>query len=182
MLNRWWIWKVGDLIRITVWVDSGFASCPDTRRSRCGYLIYINGDLVDFGCKLQPGVPAQSTAAAEYRAITDACNAVIWIRAFFKELGLSVVEPILFYEDNEACINMATNYMTTKRTKHIDVRHHVIRYWCKEDVLDFAYTDTHGQLADMMTKVLTKPHFTRHRASTMSNMEVADVRGPFKPE
>ena len=77
---------------------------------------------------------------------------------------------------------MTTNYMTTKRTKHIDVRHHVIRYWCKEDVLDFAYTNTHGQLTDMMTKVLTRSHFTRHRASTMSNMDVADVRGPFKPE
>ena len=45
-------WKLGDPIRIAVWVDDGFASCPDTRRSRCGFLIFINGDLVDFGCKL----------------------------------------------------------------------------------------------------------------------------------
>ena len=68
------------------------------------------------------------------------------------ELGMSLHEPVLFREDNQACINMATNFMTTKRTKHIDICHHVIRYWCRDDIIDFAYTDTSGQLADMMTK------------------------------
>ena len=174
-------WKLGDLVRIAVWVDASFASCPDTRRSRGGFLLFLNGDLVDFLCKLQPGVPAQSTAAAEYRAVTDACNAVIWLRSFLKEIGIRVAEPILFHEDNEACINMSTNYMTTKRSKHIDVRHHVIRYWCKEDVLDFAYVDTHGQLADIMTKCLTRPHFVRHRSNCMSDRHVDDVTGPFRP-
>ena len=34
----------------------------------------MNGDLIDFSCKLQPGVLARSTAAAEYCAVTDACK------------------------------------------------------------------------------------------------------------
>ena len=70
-------WRLGQKVRIAAWVDAGHGSCPDTRRSRGGYLVYLNGDLVDFGCKLQPGVPSQSTAVAEYKAVTDACNAVI---------------------------------------------------------------------------------------------------------
>ena len=90
--------------------------------------MFLNGDLVDFGCRLQPGVPAQSTVTAEYRAVTDALNAVIWLRTYLGELGIKIKEPIMFYEDNEACINMATNFMTTKRTKHVDIQHHVIRY------------------------------------------------------
>ena len=76
----------------------------------------LNGDIVGFGCKLQPGAPAQSTAAAEYLAIVDALNAVIWLRAFLLELNITIKEPILFREDNEACIQMATNFMITKRT------------------------------------------------------------------
>ena len=75
-----------------------------------------------------PVVPAQSTAAAEYRTIVGACNAVVWLRSFLNELGIQIEEPVLFREDNQACINMATNFMTNKRTKHIDVQHHVIRY------------------------------------------------------
>ena len=163
------------------YVDASFASCPDTRRSRGGFFIKLNGDVVDYDCKLQPGVPAQSTAVAEYRAVTAACNAVIWLRSFLNELGIHIREPVLFYEDNEACITTATNYTTTKRTKHMDVKHHVIRYWCRRDVIDFAYLDTSNQLADIMTKVLTFPVFNRHRAQCMSDIQVKDIPGPFRP-
>ena len=121
-------WAFGQKVIVVVWLDSGFASCPDTRRSRCGFFIFLNGDIIDFNCKLQPGVPAQSTAAAEYRTVVEACNAVIWLRSALNELGIQIQEPILFREDNQACINMSTNFMTTKRTKHIDVKYHVIRY------------------------------------------------------
>ena len=174
-------WQHGTPANVGVYVDAGFASCPDTRRSRGGFFIKLNGDVVDFDCKLQPGVPAQSTAIAEYRAVTTACNTVIWLRSFLKELGISIREPVLFHEDNEACINIATNYMTTKRTKHVDVRHHVIRYWCKEDVIDFAYIESSSQLADVMTKCLAYPAFRRHRAQCMSDIHVDDVTGPFRP-
>merc|ERR1711907_743584 len=109
---------MGEKLRATVWVDSGHGSCPDTRRSRDGFFIFLNGDLVNFGCKLQPGVPAQSTSVAEYRAITTACNALIWMRSCLHELGMQLHEPVLFREDNQATISMATNFMTTKRTKH----------------------------------------------------------------
>ena len=172
-------WKLGQKVKAVVWVDSGFASCPDTRRSRGGFFVFLNGDVVDFGCKLQHGVPAQSTSDAEYRAITDACNALIWIRSCLLELGIEIQEPVLFREDNQATVSMATNFMTTKRTKHIDVKHHVIRYWCKDDVMDFCYTDTDSQLADIMTKTLTYPSFTRHRSQCMSDAHVDDVEGPF---
>ena len=174
-------WRQGMPVNVGVYVDAGFGSCPDTRRSRGGFFLKLNGDVVDFDCKLQPGVPAQSTAIAEYRAVTGACNAVIWLRSFLRELGISIQEPVLFHEDNEACINNSTNYMTTKRTKHVDVKHHVIRYWCKEDVIDFAYIESCSQLADIMTKVLPYPVFSRHRAQCMSDIHVDDIKGPFRP-
>ena len=88
-------------------------------------------------------------------------------------------EPVLFREDNMAAISMTTNFMTTKRTKHVDIQHHVIRYWCKDDVMDFAYIDTDNQLADIMTKILSLPQFRRHRAQCMSNMHVEDNNKPF---
>ena len=127
-------------------------------------------------------VPAQSTAASEYRTVLEACNAVIWLRSSLAELGIQIEEPILFREDNQACINMSTNFMTTKRTKHMDVQYHVIRYWHKEDVIDFAYTNSDGQLADIMTKCLSHPPFSKHRQQCMSNMQVNDRRGRFQVE
>ena len=172
-------WRLGEKLRATVWVDAGHGSCPDTRRSRDGFFIFLNGDPIVFDCKLQPGAPAQSSSVAEYRAITRACNALIWLRSCLKELNMELHEPVLFREDNMAAISMATNFMTTKRTKHVDIKHHVIRYWCKDDVMDFACVDTDNQLADIMTKILTLPSFRRHRAQCMSNMHVEDNNKPF---
>ena len=74
---------------------------------------------------------------------------------------------------------MTTNFTTSKRTKYIDVKHHVIRYWCKDNIIDFAYTNTDGQLADIMTKILSYPCFSRHRSQCMSNTMIDDVTGPF---
>lgn len=102
-------WTLGELARAAVWVDVSFGSCPDTRRSGCGFFIFLNGDVVDYGCKLQPGVPVQSTSTAEYRAINYACNQLIWLRSCLKELGIRLAEPVLFHEDNESCISMSTN-------------------------------------------------------------------------
>ena len=62
-------WDLSRPAHVSVWLDAGFASCPDTRRSRCGFFVFLNGDVVDFTCKLQPGAPAQSTAGAEYRTV-----------------------------------------------------------------------------------------------------------------
>ena len=166
-------------MKATVWVDAGHGSCPDTRRSRDGFFIFLNGDPIIFNCKLQPGAPAQSTAVAEYRAITRACNALIWLRSCLHELNMELEEPILFREDNQAAMSMSTNFMTTKRTKQVDIQHHVIRYWCRKDVMDFTYTDTDSQLADIMTKVLTLPPFRRHRAHCMSDIHVEDNNNPF---
>ena len=88
-------------------------------------------------------------------------------------------EPVLFREDNQAAITMATNYITSKQTKHIDIKHHVIRYWCSKDVMDFTYISTSDQLADIMTKILHGPQFRRLRSRCMTDEEVKDNYNPF---
>ena len=88
-------WTYCMLVNLAAYVDAGFASCPDTRRSLGGVFIKLNGDVIDYDCKLQSGVPAQSTAVAEYRAATAACNAVTWLRSFLKELGIFIREPVI---------------------------------------------------------------------------------------
>ena len=85
-----------------MWVDSAHAVCPDTRRSRTGFFITLNGNLLSYKCKLQPGVPSQSSTEAEYRALSDALNEVIWIVMLLKEIGIKVRTPINFKEDNQA--------------------------------------------------------------------------------
>ena len=120
---------------IEVWVDVSHTSCPITRRSRTGFFVTLNGNLLCYKSKLQSDVPAQSTTEAKYRALSTALNEVIWITMVLNELGISVKKPIRIKEDDQSTIKMETNNMVSSRNKHIDLRHHVIRYYNDKDTI-----------------------------------------------
>ena len=46
---------IDDEWTLTLWVDSDYATCPDTRRSRAGFLIYLNKNLLAFNSVQQRG-------------------------------------------------------------------------------------------------------------------------------
>lgn len=157
---------------LTVWVDASHASCPNTRRSRTGFFITLNGNLLTYKSKLQPGVPAQSSTEAEYRALSAALNEVVWIIMVLKELGIKVKQPVTVKEDNQATIKLAENNMASARSKHIDLKHHVIRYHSAKGTIKLEYVSTSEMIADILTKCLTKPAFERLRATIMTDQHV----------
>ena len=154
---------------IVVWVDAAHAVCPKTRRSRTGFFITLNGNLLSYKSKLQPGVPSQSSSEAEYRALSDALNEVIWITMVLKEIGIKVTTPIEFKEDNEATIKLGQNKMASARSKHIDLRHHVIRYHNDKGTIRLSYVSTSKMITAMLTKCLANPTFERLRSQVMTD-------------
>ena len=167
--------RIKDLLAkwiIEVWVDASHASCPVTRRSRTGFFITLNGNLLSYKSKLQPGVPTQSTTEAEYRALSSALNEVIWITMVLKEIGISVKKPIKIREDNKATIKLGCNNMASAHSKHIDLRQHVIRYHNDKGTITLEYVESSKMIADMLTKLLTKPGFQSMRAAVMTDQHV----------
>ena len=157
---------------IKVWVDAAHAVCPKTRRSRTGFFITLNGNLISYRSKLQPGVPAQSSSEAEYRALSDALNEVVWIVMVLREIGIEVETPIEIKEDNEATIKLGQNKMASSRSKHIDIRHHVIRYHNEKGTICLTYVPTSEMIADMLTKCLPRPAFEKLRSQVMTDKDV----------
>ncbi|KXJ62532.1 hypothetical protein RP20_CCG006034 [Aedes albopictus] len=60
---------------------------------------------------------------------------------------------VVIREDNRGCIGMATN-LETKRSKHIDVRHHFIRDNVASGRIKIEPIETENQVADIFTKAL----------------------------
>ena len=140
-------------------VDSSYAGCRRTRKSITGYLVRVDGDVVDWKSKKQ-SVVAQSSSEAEYVALAMLVNKLRIARTVRKWL-VGKENAYQVYEDNTACILMAEGEGLNKRTKHIDVRYHVSKEAIKNKEITLSYVGTNEQLADALTKNLGKIKFKR---------------------
>ena len=170
---------------------------PDTRRSRAGYLGYLNANLITFNSTLQrgqllekhyPGIStpatamdgeplpsmATSTTGAEYMALSLAVKELIWVYMMLKTMGINVDKPIVVYEDNRSCIKIADNATALRRTKAIDIRHHFLRENVENDTIVLKAVSTKDQLADVMTKILGRQSFLRFRDIITSEVILND--------
>ena len=101
---------------------------------------------------------ATSSSEAEYMALSAAVSEAIWIRGLLQDLHQIQNEAAIIFEDNKGCIGMATN-LETKRSKHIDIKHHFIRDHIQNGLIEVKPIGTKDQLADMLTKSLDSTRF-----------------------
>ena len=181
--------------KLVMWVDSDYAMDPDTRRSRAGYLGYLNKNLITFNSQLQRGqhlekkypglyvpptpmdgepIPSMATATcgAEYMALGLAVKELIWLYMLLKTMNINVERPCIVYEDNRSCIKVAENASAMRRSKHIDIRHHFLREHVENGTIVIKPVSTKEQLADVMTKILGKYEFLRFRDIITSDIKL----------
>jgi FPC/CPF motif-containing protein YcgG len=65
--------------------------------------------------------------------------------------------------DNESAIRMSDNHVEHSRTKHIDIRYHLLRDHQQKGDIEIAYVSTHNQLANIFTKPLVEKSFSKLR-------------------
>ncbi|WVZ96452.1 hypothetical protein U9M48_042090 [Paspalum notatum var. saurae] len=105
--------------------DSDYAGCKVDRKSTTGTCQFLGRFLVSWSSKKQTSV-ALSTAEAKYVAAGACCAQLLWIRQTLKDFGCEFSKiPLLC--DNESAVKLANNPVQHARTKHIDIRHHLLR-------------------------------------------------------
>ena len=145
-------------LTLDVYTDASFAQDPDTRKSMSGYVCLLDNGAVSWSARLQRTV-ATSTCESEYIAAADAVSHLAWLRTAFTSLRIDVVPRV--HVDNNGAIDLTRNMRISTRSKHIDVKHHMIRerYHAKE--FQLCYVKTQDNLADLLTKSLVKPTFEK---------------------
>jgi hypothetical protein len=143
---------------LVAFVDSDWGSDPNTRQSQTGFLLRLAGGAFSWTSCVQKTV-AHSSTDAEYMALSDCSRQVVWVRSIFKELNYSLI-PIEIASDNQGAIFNASNPVTEKRSKHIDIRYHYIRELVETDVVRLLYIQGVENLADILTKNLGHTKFS----------------------
>jgi hypothetical protein len=143
--------------------DADFASCIDSRRSRTGFVMFFGNCLVSWSSR-KHGRVTLSTCEAEYYAACEAAKEGIHIsrlaweinnRTPFKESFRR--NPIKILCDNQSCIKVCKNPEKHKIMKHGDVRLKWLRERVKDSSILLEYVKSSDQLADILTKAVSKP-------------------------
>ncbi|GJY70951.1 retrovirus-related pol polyprotein from transposon TNT 1-94, partial [Tanacetum coccineum] len=139
--------------------DSDYAGCNMDRKSTSGACQILGGKLVCWSAKKQQLV-AMSSAKAKYVAAAGYCTNILWMKSQLSDYDIHYKMVPIFY-DNTSAIAISNNPVLHSRAIHIDIRYHFIRDHILKGDIELHFTPTEYQLADIFTKPLDEPTFTR---------------------
>jgi hypothetical protein len=141
--------------------DSDWASDHSSRKSQTGYFLKLAGGAISWTSRAQRTIALSSTEA-EYMALSDCSRQVVWMHTLLGELGYHL-KPVPICGDNQGSIFIASNPVTEKRSKHIDIRFHFIREVIERKLAEVFFIDGDKNPADLLTKNLGSVKFLQFR-------------------
>ena len=106
---------------------------------------------------------ALSSMEAEYVTLCETARVVVYMRRFLSDIGFPQLKPTIIFEDNSSAISLASCSNIPKKSRHILLRYHFIKYAVESGQVEVHYIDTKKQRADFLTKVLSRPDFIKGR-------------------
>ena len=76
-----------------------------------------------------------------------------------KDIGITFTKPAIIYYDNTWIVKISKNPIFHSKTKHIDIKYHVLREKVVEKEIKLEYINTEEQIANIFTKALLKDTF-----------------------
>jgi hypothetical protein len=138
--------------------DANWAGDKETRRSVDNSLIFLWGNLVDFGPKKQKFV-ACSSFESELGGCARGGGRIKNVGSILLGMGIMIELPVPCYGDNESVLHSLTNVTHGSSAKHIDIR----KFWMKDEIdwgtFEMMHVLSGDNLADVMTKALAERQF-----------------------
>ena len=146
---------------LVTYTDSDWAADKIQRRSITGYFFKLANGIISWGSHPQKTI-ALSSMEAEYMAISDCSQQVLWIKTLIEELRIKI-KSIPIYGDNQGSIFIASNAVQESHTKHINIHYHYhyIHELVVAKEVELQFVPGEMNPADMFTKNLQKIKFTQ---------------------
>lgn len=145
-------------LELRAYSDADWAGDPTDRRSTTGFCFFLGDSLISWRSKKQTLV-ARSSTEAEYRALADTTQELLWLRWLLQDMGVSHSGATVLHCDNRSAILIAHNDVFHDRTKHIEIDCHFIRQHVVRGTIHLLPVSSADQTADIFTKSLLPGRF-----------------------
>ena len=102
-----------------------------------------------------------SSTEAEYVALSNATQEVIWLGTFLNGKGFDQAEPKTMFEDNQGTMKLAKDPSHHLQVKHIDIKFHHVRDAVATKKIYLKYCPTQKTIPDLLKKGRARPQFEK---------------------
>jgi hypothetical protein len=134
-------------------VDADHAGDTTTRRSRTGFLVWLNNAPIYWMSKKQASVES-SLFGSEFTAMKQCTEYIRGLRYKLRMMGIPIIGPAFVYGDNQSVLANTTIPDSTLKKKSQSIAYHFVREGVARDEWRTAYVNTHENPADLLTKPL----------------------------
>jgi hypothetical protein len=134
-------------------VDADHAADTVTRRSRTGFLVYLNSAPVHWMSKKQGSVES-STFGSEFCAMKHCCEYLRGLRYKLRMMGIACEEPAYIQGDNQSVLYNTSIPDSTLKKKSQSIAYHFVREGSARDEWRTSYVNTNDNESDLLTKML----------------------------
>ena len=159
-----------DGVTIQAAADSSHACHPDGH-SHSAHIIQIgttNAPFAVHSAAETSGI-ALSPCEAEYLALGRCAKDVTYYRQFAADIGFPQQNPTTILEDNQPAINLTTTPQITRRSRHIALKSHYVRWLFQTKQIIPRHIGTHDMIADGLTKSLSPSKFLWFRSHLLNS-------------
>jgi len=138
---------------IRTYVDADHAGEQLTRRSRTGFIMFLNSAPINWYSKRQGGVEGASFGS-EFMAMKTACEVNRGFRYKLRMMGVPIDGPTYIYGDNMSVLHNTQKPESTLKKKSNSIAFHFVRECVSRGEALTGYVNTKSNYADLMTKTL----------------------------
>lgn len=142
-------------------VDADHAGDSITRRSRTGFIVYLNSAPIYWLSKKQISVES-SSFGSEFIAMKQCCEYIQGLRYKLRMMGIPIAGCTYIYGDNQSVLANTSVPESTLKKKLQSIAYHFVPEGVSQDEWRTAYVNTNENESDLLTKVLPLSEKRRH--------------------
>ncbi|KAL0435451.1 UNVERIFIED_CONTAM: Retrovirus-related Pol polyprotein from transposon TNT 1-94 [Sesamum radiatum] len=137
--------------------DASWITNVEDHSSTSGWVFLLGGGAISWASKKQTCI-TNSTMESEFVALAAARKEAEWLRNLIHEIPLwpKPISPISIYCDSAATLAKAYSQMYNGKSRHLGIRHSMIRDLIMNGVISVEFVRSQHNLADHLTKGLAR--------------------------